>query len=132
MVRQAEGLYCDKDCGFWIDNGWGCDQRDADAFCRLKNCDSTSIAIRYEVTPARNIPGFACRGIGEDLGVTTWITGMVHVHFVTDIRANHGGGDIVSNIECSKKSGMYDYKIKANYTYTGIKISCIPILMYLK
>ena len=102
-VKKAEALYCDKDCGFWIDNGWGCDQRDADAFCQLKNCDNTSFARSYEIAPAKNLPGFACRGVGLDLGVQTWVTGMVHVHFVDDIRATHGNGDIVYNIKCSGK-----------------------------
>ena len=124
LVKKAKGLYCDKDCGFWLDNGWDCDQKDADAFCRLKNCDDTSTALSYEITPAKTIPGFACRGIGEDLGVQTWVTGMVHVHFVDDIRAHHGNGNIVSNIVCSKPPGSYT---QVNHL-TVIIITCILVM----
>ena len=66
---KAEVLYCDKDCGAnWLDNEYGCQIDDADAFCRLKHCNESASAKSFDVVPATHQPGFACRGIGSKFG----------------------------------------------------------------
>ena len=101
---QAEALYCDKDCGtIWLDDEYGCQQEDADAFCRLKNCDVQSHSLSFNVSLSTNTPGFSCRGIGKNFGK---VIGISDVHFVTDIKSTHGTGDVVTNITCKTTSSI--------------------------
>ena len=48
---KAESLYCNKDCGAnWLDNEYGCQASDADAFCRIKLCQKDVYAKHYTIT----------------------------------------------------------------------------------
>ena len=99
---QAEALYCNKDCGTnWLDDEYGCQIDDADAFCRLKYCNENVTAESFDVLPASHQPGFACRGIGMNYGRNTNpYQGIKDVHFTKDVKLAHGGGDVVTNIVC--------------------------------
>ena len=102
---EAEALYCDNDCGLdWLDNEYGCQASDADAFCRLKYCDTNFYAGSFEITPAINQSGFACRGVGKNFGRSfDPYQGIMDVHYVQNMKAAHGEGNVVSNITCVKK-----------------------------
>ena len=99
-------LYCSGSCGDdWLDNQKGCQQADADAYCKLKFCDENAFTTNFEVTEATNKPGFACDGIGKSYG--NWY-GMKGVYFDDDVKSTHGAGKVVSNVVC-KTSGKYIY-----------------------
>ena len=88
-----------------MDNEYGCQVDDADAFCRLKHCNEKVIAKSFDVLPATNQPGFACRGIGIKFGRDqSPFQGIKNVHFTMDIKAAHGEGDVVTNIICQKRT----------------------------
>ena len=107
---EAEALYCDKDCGLgWLDNEYGCQSYDADAFCKLKYCDTNFHALSFEITNASNHPGFACRGVGNNFGRSFKpYQGIMNVYYVEDMKAAHGGGNVVSNITCVNKTSKYN------------------------
>ena len=99
-------LYCSGSCGDdWLDNQKGCQQADADAYCKLKLCDENVFATSFEVTTATNKSGFACDGYGTNYG--DWL-GMTDVYFHDDIILTHGTGQVVSNVMC-QKSGKFNY-----------------------
>ena len=103
---NATMLYCNDACGtFWLDEEKGCQQSDADAYCKLKLCDADAISTSYNITEDSNNPGFACRGHGTNFG--DWF-GMTDVWFKEDIRSSHHGGSVVSEVVCEKtgKSGI--------------------------
>ena len=109
-------LYCEGSCGDdWLDNQYGCQERDADAYCKLKLCDGNAVATSFDITPATNNHGFACDGVGKNYG--DWF-GIHGVYFENDIGATHGQlpGSVVSNVTC-QISGKYNYYFRAIYTY---------------
>ena len=100
-------LYCYGSCGDnWLDNQKGCQQADADAYCKLKFCDENVFATRFEVTASTNKSGFACDGHGTNYG--DWL-GMTDVYFHDDIKAAHGDGQVVSNVVCQKAGKFNSY-----------------------
>lgn len=87
-----------------MDEEEGCQQADADAFCKLKLCDKNAFATDFEVTFATSVPGFACGGKaarGTHLG--DWV-GMKGIHFSEDTKADNGFGNVVSNVRCSTEN----------------------------
>ena len=103
-------LYCNGEAGDdWLDNQHGCQQADADAFCKLKLCDEDAFASTFEVTPATNNPGFVGGFVGLKNG--DWF-GMTGVRFEEDIKRDHGSGDVVSDVTCQTrgKSNYYVYR----------------------
>ena len=113
QFTQAEALYCNKDCGTnWFDNEYGCQLDDADAFCQLKNCNANVIAESFDILPAANQSGFACRGIGKNFGrAENPYHGIKDVHFSKDIKTAHGEGHVVTNIICKNRSSKSKIKI---------------------
>ena len=91
-------LYCNGACGDdWLDNRSGCQKSDADAYCKLKLCDTKAFSSTFAVTISTNNPGFACDTYGTNHG--DWF-GMTGVHFEDDIKSTHGSGSVVSNVTC--------------------------------
>ena len=81
-----------------MDTEVGCQQADADAFCKLKFCDEDAFSTDYEVSMATyGTPGFACDGRGKNYG--DWF-GMKDVYFTKDTRKTHMQGKVVSNVTC--------------------------------
>ena len=107
----AEVLYCNGACGDdWEDDVSGCQQADADAYCKLVNCDQDQFASYFEIDVlSRNddkmIPGFGCMYGKEKLDVDfdkfegTWL-GIQDVHFSTGSAETHGGGQVIRNAVC--------------------------------
>ena len=105
-----EQLYCSGTCGNWGGDPDGCDQGDADAFCKLKMDNPLSTATSFDVGTALDAPGVCCPpptiapgGLGcVDLGTFTdrGVDLNVSVHD-TSVLSNHGGGAIVHNVVCT-------------------------------
>ena len=112
QFTHAEALYCNKDCGTnWFDNEYGCQVDDADAFCRLKHCNESVRAKSFEVLPATNQSGFACRGVGMNFGrANNPYQGIKDVHYTKDIKTAHGKGDVVTNVICTNRPSKYKIK----------------------
>ena len=94
-------LECEGDCGAkWLDNVPGCQQLDADAFCKLQSCDKDAFARSYAVTlvrKMRNQLGFTCQGFGK----TYSYFGMTEFQF-GKIDQYYEDGDAVTNVSCQK------------------------------
>jgi hypothetical protein len=98
--ENARQLYCNGTCS-WA-GGSGCDQADADIFCKLKTRNPASTASSWSTTTALAEEGFSCPGIGRNLGPFTAYGVSVNVWYqTTSILANHGAGTVVHNITCT-------------------------------
>ena len=99
-------LYCHGACGDdWVDGEEGCQEADANAFCKLTLCDGNAFATSHEVTYATYEPGFACDKKGTNYG--DWF-GIPDVYFSDDTRGTHGYGKVVSNVICDTAPGKYN------------------------
>ena len=108
FLKRADSLYCDKDCGLnWLDNEYGCQGADADAFCRLKFCNNSLFAKNFSVTPVSNLSGFSCKGNGirfEEFRRFQRVSSsqdMGDIYFSNAMINTHGEGYMVANITCS-------------------------------
>jgi len=99
---KAQGLYCDKDCGAnFLDDEYGCQASDADAFCRMKFCREDVYAKNYTITDASNENGFSCAGIGTRFSREyEKYQGIDAVYYTNDIKSSHGVGKMITNIIC--------------------------------
>ena len=96
-------MYCNGGCGDdWLDNTRGCQQSDADAYCKLKLCNAEATAISYDLSAPKNEAGFACNNYGTNFGA--WF-GINDVWFDEDILASHFcsscGAAVVRNVICT-------------------------------
>ena len=126
---KAEALYCNKDCGAnWMDNEYGCQASDADAFCRLKYCDQNVYAKSFAVTHASNQNGFACNGVDMKFS-WNWKRyeriGRNDVYFTNDMKESHGKGKIVTDITCTNKTGKSSLDMKYKHGILAYLILCI-------
>ena len=97
---DIEQLYCNGTCT-WA-GGQGCDQADADIFCKLKTCNCNSHASSFQVVTALNKKGFSCPSYGQNLGPMPQYCVNVNVWYQgSSIVANHGNGDVVVNVVCT-------------------------------
>ena len=93
-------LYCNGTCS-WA-GGYGCDQADADVLCQLVTGDASSTASDYDLAYTQNAPGFACPGVGVNMGtmpefgvnLTVWYQDF-------NLIATHGAGVVVVNPTCT-------------------------------
>jgi hypothetical protein len=96
-------LYCNGTCT-WA-GAAGCDQADADIYCKLRTGSPTSVATTFQVITALPLPGFACPGFSAasvNLGPKPLRGVNVNVWYQdTSILANHGPGLVVSNANCT-------------------------------
>ena len=101
--QRADSLYCDKDCGVnWLDNKYGCQGTDADAFCRLKLCNNSAFARDFSVAPVSNLTGFSCKGVGIRFEQRVRsLQNMGDIYFSNSMIKTHGEGYVVANITCA-------------------------------
>ena len=103
-------LYCNGECGDdWGDDILGCQQADADGYCKLKNCDEYAFASSFDLDMISTVedamtPGFGCEYGKDDNGPFdkyegTWF-GIKDVHFSTGTAETHGNGQVVRNVVC--------------------------------
>ena len=97
-----------------MDKQDGCQQTDADVFCRLALCDEMAYAVTYKETSVSNVPGFSCPGVASNYG--NWV-GFVDVHLAKDMKAAHGAGKVVSNVQCSTSSKYVLGRIWCSFFY---------------
>jgi hypothetical protein len=100
-------LYCNGGCGGW-GGGNGCQQEDADAFCKLKLNDSKAVATSFTQSTAAAAPGICCPIASPptgciQLGSTITSRGIVVPVSVIDtsLLATHGAGAVVTNVVCA-------------------------------
>ncbi len=95
-------LYCNGSCS-WAGPA-GCDQADADIFCKLTMGSSTSTASSFTTATAEAVGGFSCPdgNHGTNYGTMPEYGVTVNVWYQnTSILANHGAGDIISGAVCT-------------------------------
>jgi len=93
-------LYCEGTCS--ISGGSGCDQTEADRFCKIKTDNPASVATSFSTPTALDEPGFSC---ANQLGVPVDMNsrGVTEVIRYQDssIVANHGAGHVITNAVCT-------------------------------
>ena len=104
-------LYCRGSCGDdWLDKTPGCQQSDADAYCRLKLCKAEAKAISYDIGATTNHPGFGCQKWNpRSKNFGAWL-GINDVWFYEDMSVSYYCGNcddaVVRNVICTDMS-MY-------------------------
>jgi len=101
--------YCHEACGNW-GGSKGCDQLDADAFCKLKMDNPNSTAIGWRTMRAMEAPGVCCPAptfepgsLGcTSLGVLSsrGVGLAVSVH-PTNLFSTHQGGTVITDLVCT-------------------------------
>lgn len=93
-------LYCNGTCT-WA-GAEGCDQADADIYCKLVTGNPNSVANSFLLNVASDAPGFSCPGFGANLGTLPAFGVNVNVWYQdSSIFANHGAGVVVTQVACS-------------------------------
>ncbi len=95
-------LYCNGSCT-WA-GGSGCDQADADLYCKLLTGNSASTAASFTTATAQATGGFPCWGgsYGTNLGTMPEYGVNIAVYYQsTSILANHGAGTIINSVTCN-------------------------------
>ena len=94
-------LYCNGTCTWDAPNG--CDQADANIFCKLLTGNPQSTATNWVNTTALAEPGFACNFFNDiNLGPLPEFGVNVNVIYQeTSILANHGAGAVITNPTCT-------------------------------
>ena len=103
---KVSQLYCNGGCS-WA-GGSGCDQADADIFCKLKTGNPNATAMSFTLGTALAQEGFPCQPIGSygtalgsipEYGVNIAVNGGVRYQ-PTSILANHGAGQVITGVVC--------------------------------
>ncbi len=93
-------LYCHGTCT-WA-GASGCDQADADIYCKLVTANPASTAQSFSVVTALPQPGFSCATYGNNLGPLPRFGVNQNVWYQgSSIYANHGPGQVVANVACN-------------------------------
>jgi hypothetical protein len=103
---NAPQLYCSGGCTWG--GSRGCDQMDADLFCKLKTDNPDSTATSFTTATAMHEPGFACplqshpatTVLGATFRGVTPTSGPVQYQD-SSIFANHGSGTVIDGVECT-------------------------------
>ena len=120
---KATQLFCHNRCGDDWNNEddpsqkgvYGCQEEDANAFCKLKLCDETAFPLPGTIKGvdkrvyATNDWGFACDMIKVGDGVTNHVgpfVGIKDVKVDTNVLEHHGRGSVVT--ATCVKPGKYD------------------------
>lgn len=91
-------LYCSGACS--MGGPSGCDQSDADIFCKLRTGSATSTASSYTPALAANANGFGCIG-GTDLGPQPHYGVFTSVRYIdTNLSGTHGSGAVIGAATC--------------------------------
>jgi len=93
-------FYCNGTCS--ISGPSGCDQTEADRFCKLKLDDPDAVATSFDTTTALAEPGFACANSNLGTPVDMASRGVTEPIAYQDssILANHGAGVVIVNAVC--------------------------------
>lgn len=93
-------LYCNGTCSW--SGPTGCDQEDANVFCRLRTGNPASIALSFTITTALASSGFSCPSLGNNLGPVPQYGVEIDVWYqVESILGNHGGGSVIIDPTCT-------------------------------
>lgn len=100
--NQAPQLYCNGYCSW--DGNPGCDQPDADVFCKLKTGNPNSAASSFVADTALDMPGFSCP-VPELGTLVPNMTGRgvaVDVYYSdVSILSTHHGGQAITSVICT-------------------------------
>jgi len=99
-------LYCHGNCS-WAGDAPGCDQADADAFCRLRTGNPLSTASDFAVEAPRAEPGFACPTTDVFGCLVAWTLPTRAVHVAVrfepgSLAAATGGGSAIVDVTCTE------------------------------
>ncbi|MFH1532939.1 MAG: hypothetical protein ABIK09_19620 [Pseudomonadota bacterium] len=94
-------LYCNGGCTW--SGGSGCDQTEADIYCKLTTCNCNAHAVSFQVVTALPQPGFGCTwGPGDDFGeYPQYCVNMNVVYSSGNVLAENGPGSVIANVQCS-------------------------------
>ncbi|CAN5760050.1 hypothetical protein BH09MYX1_BH09MYX1_34640 [soil metagenome] len=95
-------LYCTGTCSWG--GAQGCDQADADIFCKLKKGSSTSVATSFTTGVAQAVGGFPCPGGSYGMSIGTmpeYGVSQTVYYQATSLMANHGGGTVINSVVCT-------------------------------
>lgn len=104
---RIQQLSCAGTCGTW-GGGSGCQQADADAFCKLKTGNPNSHAIRFYLGIATAEPGICCPSVDASMfGCTPLrqfdnrgVPLLVAVH-EANLLSTHGPGKVITSVMCA-------------------------------
>ena len=97
---QAPQLYCNRGCS--VVGAGGCDQPDADLFCKLKTGSPLSVATSFSLGMVQDAAGFTCPGIGTqapNLGGRG--IGVAMYYSDESLLSSHGDGQSITNVVCT-------------------------------
>lgn len=98
--------FCTSTCGHWGDKKDGCQQEDADAFCRLKMDNPRATARSFELGPIDTDPGVCCPTVNPrnactvlgnfgNRGVNLTVTST------DNLSSSHGRNDTIVELVCT-------------------------------
>ena len=95
---EVQQLFCNSGCS-WA-GAFGCDEADADVFCKLRTGNPLSEAESYTIESALSEPGFPCPSGYPTVYTDRGIDGTV---YYTDLNllTTHGSGDVITNPICT-------------------------------
>lgn len=93
-------FYCNGSCS--ISGNSGCDQTEADRFCKIKLDDPDAVATSFGTTTALAEPGFSCanENLGTSIDMTSRGVPEPIAYQDSSILANHGAGTVIVNAVC--------------------------------
>jgi hypothetical protein len=104
--------FCYGTCGRWGDEKDGCQQADADAFCRLKMDDPRSTARGFEISLITTDPGVCCPSTRPPVACTPLANfsnrGVdIKVSSVADLATSHGARyESITSLDCTGGRGL--------------------------
>jgi len=95
---EVEQLFCNSGCS-WA-GAFGCDEADADVFCKLRTGNPLSEAETYTIESARSAPGFPCPSGYPSVYTDRGVSGTVY-YTDLDLLVTHGTGNVITNPICT-------------------------------
>lgn len=95
-------FYCNGSCS--ISGVSGCDQTEADRFCKIKTDNPLSTATSFDTTIALAEPGFSCanQSFGVDVDMTSRGVTETIAYQDSSLLANHGSGTVIIDVVCTE------------------------------
>ena len=80
----------------------GCDQPDADLFCKLKTGSPLSVATSFSLGMVQDAAGFTCPGIGTQAPNLGGCGNGVAMYYSDEsLLSSHGDGQSITNVVCT-------------------------------
>lgn len=95
---EVEQLFCNSGCS-WA-GAFGCDEEDADVFCKLRTGNPLSEAESYSIESARSAPGFPCPSGYPSVYTDRGVTDTVY-YTDLDLLVTHGSGNVIVDPICT-------------------------------